>query len=140
MSACIQTLHRLPMKRRFQRYIVHTEILSTFHTLAKYISLKNWAIETIGQWRKQPQNPPLSLEPRGPHSVHQCPLTTPNDSTIGSCTSTQLCNKFPIGCNDREQRANEVGRFTNGANVFIEGKMGVKKSDNESHGCTHHVQ
>jgi len=29
---------RKPIKRRFQQYLVHTEILSTFHTRVKYIS------------------------------------------------------------------------------------------------------
>ena len=36
-----------PMKRRFQRCIVHTEKLSTFHARVEYISVKNYAIETI---------------------------------------------------------------------------------------------
>ena len=31
------------------------------------------------------------------------PLTTPNDSSIGSRTSTQLCNEVPIGCNGMPQ-------------------------------------
>jgi len=116
------------MKRRFQRYIVHMKILSTFHKRVKYISLINWAIETIGQWSEQPQIHPIPLSHVDPHSVHQCPsLTTPHDSSISSCTSTQLCNKVPIGYNDREQHANKVGRFTNGADVFI---RDVKRGQN----------
>jgi len=48
--------------------------------------------------RKPPKTSP---SPWGYKSlIHQClgqPLTTPNDSSITSCTVTQLCLNFPIG-------------------------------------------
>jgi len=47
--------------------------------------------------------PPFPLAAHRPHLIHQflgrphSPVTTPNNSSIGSCTSTQLCNEVPIG-------------------------------------------
>jgi len=63
-----------PMKCTFQWYIVYTEILSTFHTQVEYISVTKYAIETIGSKGGQttPKNPPLPLEARGPHLIHEC--------------------------------------------------------------------
>ena len=43
-----------PMKRRFQRYLVYTEILSTFHTRVEYISVAKYAFETDGSLGKTP--------------------------------------------------------------------------------------
>jgi len=42
---CILKKH---MKRRFQWYLVRTEILSTFHTRVEYISITKYAIESNG--------------------------------------------------------------------------------------------
>jgi len=45
-------------------------------------------------------NPLPLIARRTPSIVYQClglyPRTTPNDSSIGSHTSTQLCNKDPL--------------------------------------------
>jgi len=94
-----------PIKHRFQRCIVHMEILSTFHAQVKYIYV--YKIHHRNQWAtgdKKPQKPLHPLQPRGPPSSTSMPgttqLTTPNDSSTGSRTSsTQLCNKVPTGCN-----------------------------------------
>jgi len=51
-----------PMKRRFQRYIVCTVIMSTFHARVKYISVKNTSLKPMGQWGTKPQKPTLSVE------------------------------------------------------------------------------
>ena len=37
-----------PMNRRFKRYIVRTEILSTFHARVEYISVKNTPFKPMG--------------------------------------------------------------------------------------------
>ena len=57
-----------PMKRRFQRYIVRTEILSTFHARVEYLSVTKYATETIGPMGTN--NPKIhpSLESRQPPS------------------------------------------------------------------------
>ena len=69
----LEYLFGKPMKRRFQRCTACTEI-STFHARVEYISVTKYAIETIGLiWGdKRPQNPPLPLEARGPHLIHEC--------------------------------------------------------------------
>ena len=67
-------------------------------------TLKN-AIQTIGP--EKPPIPPLPLAERGPPSntpmPELTPLTAPNDSSISSCTFTQLCHKVSIGCNGTPQ-------------------------------------
>jgi len=51
-----------PMKRRFQRYLVHTEILSTFHARVEHVSVTKYAIETNGSMgTKHPINRPFPL-------------------------------------------------------------------------------
>ena len=64
----------------------------------------------MGQWgQTAPKSTPFPVSDVNPHSVHQClgpphsPVTTPNDSSIGSHTSAQLHNKFPIGYNGTPQ-------------------------------------
>jgi len=51
--------------------------------------------------------PPLPLGARGPPPNTPIPpptnLSSPNDSVVSSCTSTQLCNKVPIGFNGTPQ-------------------------------------
>jgi len=62
---------RKPMKRRFQRYIVRTKILSTSHARVEYIAVKNHVIETIGTVGVN--NAKInSHKAHGPHSVQQC--------------------------------------------------------------------
>jgi len=68
------------MKHRFQRYIVRTEILSTFHTRVEYISrqtIRHFA--RSNEWdanakkcQKPCQKQPLPLETRGLHLIHEC--------------------------------------------------------------------
>ena len=41
---------RKPMKHRFQWYIVHTEILSTFHARVEYISGEQYVIPLLEDW------------------------------------------------------------------------------------------
>jgi len=60
------------MKRRFQRYIVHTEILSTFHARVEYISVTKYVIETIGPMGANHPKIHHPLEARGPHLIHEC--------------------------------------------------------------------
>jgi len=59
-----------PMKRKFQRYLVRTEIPSTFHAQVEYISVTKYGIENNGS--KHPRNRPFPLQHVDPHSVHQC--------------------------------------------------------------------
>jgi len=90
-----------PMKRRFQRCTVHTEISPTFHARVKCISVTKYAIETIGPMGAN--NPKIHVDL---HLIHEClgwPHTTPNDSSIGARTSTQLCNKRPTDYNGTSQ-------------------------------------
>ena len=94
-------IFRKSMKIRFQRYIVFTKVISTFHARVDYISLPNMPLKPFGQRGKQPQNPPFPsrhVDPTMPN-----PLTTPNDSSIGSHTSAQLRNNVPIGYNGTPQ-------------------------------------
>jgi len=94
-----------PMNRCFQRYIVHTEILSTFHAQVDDISVKNMPFKPMGA--KTPK-PPFTLGYMDPHlihythpwtdSTHHLPLPL-SESSIGSCTSTQLHNKVRTGYN-----------------------------------------
>ena len=42
----LDCIFKNPMKRRFQRYIVLTEILLTFYARVEYISVTKYAIET----------------------------------------------------------------------------------------------
>jgi len=62
-------------------------------------------IQTNGaQMPKKSQKQPLPLEARGPPSnTSMAGPTMPNDSWIGSRTSTQLRNKAPIGYNGMPQ-------------------------------------
>ena len=75
---------------------------SQIHFCFKH-TVKN-TIETSGRFRgKKPLKPPLPIEapecPSNSWLPKPTPLTTPNDSSIGSPTSTQLCIKLPIGYN-----------------------------------------
>jgi len=75
-----------PMKRRFQRRVVHAEILSTFHAQIEYISVKNVPLKPMGQWGQNSLKPPLLLAARGPSSNTPVPrltlLTTPNERQL----------------------------------------------------------
>ena len=103
---------RKGMQHRIQRYTVRTEILSTFHTRVECISQRHWPIETNAcrdakKCHKPCQKQTLPLEARGlPSNTWMpgpIPLTTPNDSSIALRTSTQRCNKVPIGYNATPQ-------------------------------------
>jgi len=86
-------IFRKPTKRRLQRYIVRTKILSTLHVRVEYISVPKYAIlpsHTNG--RKIPKQP-LSLGARGPSSNTPVPrptqLTIPNGIRIHSAVLPQ---------------------------------------------------
>jgi len=62
---------------------------------------KNRPLEPLGQWGKQPPNPP-SWGTWTPHNTSVCgpnPPATPNDSSIGSRTSAQLPCHDAVGYN-----------------------------------------
>jgi len=71
---------RKQMKHRFQRYIVHMEMFSIFHTRFKYISRQtirhsahsNEKGANAVKCQKPCQKQPLPLETRRPHLIHQC--------------------------------------------------------------------
>jgi len=93
-----------PVKRRFQRYIVHTEILSTFHAQVKCISVTTYFIETKGQWGQTTPDTGSSPEVLGPPSRTSVPRPTPltilNNSSICSFTH-YYATKSPLvtmGC------------------------------------------
>jgi len=60
---------------------------------------KKYATETNGE--DKPQNFLFSLQHEDPHLIHpslyQLHSLPPKDSSIGSCTSAQLCIKVPTG-------------------------------------------
>ena len=62
------------MNRRFQRYIVRTEILSSFHARVEYICVK---ICHSNQWDRTTPKSPLSLGARGRPSNTRMPKLTP---------------------------------------------------------------
>ena len=103
---------RKPIVHRIQRYILHRVILSTFHTRVDHRSVHPFPIEknrvqNSEKCQKPCQKQPFPLEARGlPSNTWMpgpTPLTTPNDSSIAVRTSTQQCNKVPIGYNGTPQ-------------------------------------
>jgi len=72
------------MKRRLQRYLVHTEILSTFHARVEYISVTEYAIESNGSMGQNILE--TSPSPCSTRTLSNTPmpgltqLTTPNDN------------------------------------------------------------
>jgi len=87
------------MNRRFQRYIVHMEILSTFHAWVKYIPVK--IMHHSNQWEWKPPKFPLSLGAHGPPSNTPIPRPTPLTTPTAARSVHTLCNKFPLvtmGC------------------------------------------
>ena len=88
-----------PMKRRFQRCIVRTEILATFHPRVEYISVTKYTIEIMGA--NDPQNPPFSLRHVYPHLIHEC-LGDPTH-----CTKRQL-DLFTHFCTTTQQRPHRL--------------------------------
>ena len=58
--------------------------------------LQNMPLKPLGQWGKQPQNPPLPLEARGPHLIHEC---------LGDSThhAKQQLNRFMHFCTTTQQ-------------------------------------
>ena len=81
----LEYIFRKPMKRRFQQCIVRPEINLFMHESNTFL-LQNTPLKPLSQWGKQPQNPPISLEARGPTSNTWMPgptlLTTPNSIQI----------------------------------------------------------
>jgi len=73
---------RSPINRRFQRYIVHTEILSTF-----YARVKN-AIQT--NWDEKLPKPPFPFRAHGPHLIHPS-LDRPHSPPQTTSRSNQPC-------------------------------------------------
>jgi len=63
--------------------------------------LQNTPLKPLGQWgQTTPKSTPSHWGTRTPSNTWMpavTPLTTPNNSSIGSRTSAQLCNKGPIG-------------------------------------------
>jgi len=82
-----------PMKRRFQRCIVRTQILSTFHAQVKYISVIKYAIEAIGPIGANDHKTTPSTDARGPHLIHEC-LSRPH-SPPKFPTTAQLLHALP---------------------------------------------
>jgi len=82
-----------PMKCRFQRCIVLTEILSNFHARVEYISVTKYAIETVEPMGQTTPKSIHSLEARGPLSntwmPGVTPFTTPNNIRIKSAILPQ---------------------------------------------------
>jgi len=85
-------------------YCAYGNIVNFSRTSQIHFSWKLGHWNHLANGSKQPQNSLLPLEPRGPplHTsmLGPTPLTMPNDSSIGSWTSTQLCNKCPTGYNE----------------------------------------
>jgi len=76
-----------PTNRRFQRYIVYTKILSNFHARVEYFLLKNTPFNFKPMKIKKPQTSPSpwgTWTPSNTPIPRSTPLTTPNDSSIGS--------------------------------------------------------
>jgi len=68
---------RKPIVHRIQRYILHREILSTFHTRVEYISHVILPIETNGSTiaknaRNHARNSPFPLRHVDFHLTHEC--------------------------------------------------------------------
>jgi len=100
---CSQIQHRRwtgvfgkAMKCRFQRCIVRTEILSTFHARVKYISVTKYATVTIGPMgASDPKIHPFALRHVNPYLTHEWlgwPHSPPQmtaRSVTHFCTTTQ---------------------------------------------------
>jgi len=85
------------MNHRFLSYILHTEIVSTFHARVEYISIKQILLKPMGA--KNPQNHPFSwatLTPSNTPIPRPTPLNTPNDSSITSHSSHNYTTKSPF--------------------------------------------
>jgi len=82
-----------PLKLRFQRYIVRTEILSTFHVRVKYNSVQNTPFCPFKPMGQIIPKQPLSFGARGPPSITLIPgpttLTIPNGIQIHSAVLPQ---------------------------------------------------
>ena len=93
---------RKSIKRRFQQYLVRTEISSTFYRRIHFSANNTSFCPLKGMGAQMPRNPrnsPFPLWYVDPHlyiNAWTHPLTTPNDSSIGSRASTQLRNKGPL--------------------------------------------
>jgi len=89
----------LELDSMFGMSMNRTEILSTFHTLAEYISVQK--ICHSNQWGENPLKQPLPLGHLDLHLMHEClrrpHSLPPNNSLLGPHTFAQLCNKVPIG-------------------------------------------
>jgi len=82
---------RKPLQQRFQLYIVHREILSSFHTRVEYIYVIP-PIQTNGDANaeKSPKQP-FPLTHVDPHLIHEClcPPHSPPQTAYGSdCVSS----------------------------------------------------
>jgi len=97
-----------PMKRRLQWYLVHTEILSTFHVRVKDISVRKIPHSAhSNQWGTNAENSAkqsLLLEACGPHLVHECLSWSHSPpQTTARLVHAQIRNKGPIGYNGMSQ-------------------------------------
>jgi len=83
------------LKRRFQRCIVRTEVLSTFHARVEYISVTKYAIETIG--------PMGQTTPKSTPSISSVTWTRSNTQMLGNPTHhhmTSIITVFKFFQND----------------------------------------
>jgi len=100
-----------PVKCRFQRCIVHAEILSTFHAWVEYISLTKYAIETIGPVGQMTPKSSLPLEACGPYLMHEC-LGWPHSPPQTASRSNQpFCHNTLCGPTDRPSDRQMVQRM-----------------------------
>jgi len=81
---------RKPIICQFQWYILCTEILSTSMQESNTFLLKIRPFKPLGQWGKQPWNPPFPLKSCGLHEVHQCLGQVPTQSCQTETTARSI--------------------------------------------------
>jgi len=87
------------MNSHFQRYVVYTEILSTFHTRAEYQNILKNAIQTNGT--KNTRYLPFSLVDVDPYLIHPS-LDRPHSPSQTTYRSNRpFCRSTPSGQTDR---------------------------------------
>jgi len=100
----LELIFRKLVKRRFQRCIVLTEILSTLHTRDEYISVTKYTIEIIGPMKgNDPKIHLFRLRHMDRHLIHEC-LGDPNNS------AKQQLDQFTHFRTTMEQRPNWLHR------------------------------
>ena len=96
----------IPCVRKYCQFFTHESIIDQ-HVSVFVCRHCKVLDENLAKCRKPCQKQPLSLEARGlPSNTWMpgpTPLDMPNDSSIALRTSTQRCNKVPIGYNGMPQ-------------------------------------